>query len=170
MYCPACGHANAPGNDTCGNCMLSLAHLNEPALHDRVERSLATEAVAVLNPPEPVTVTGDADLGLAIRQMVERNVGAVLVVDAGGTLAGVLTERDFLRRVAGLSQLPSLRVCDFMTRTPETVTPTDTLAFALGKMDAGGYRHLPVVDGGRPIGMISVRDILRHVSQICQNG
>ena len=57
-----------------------------------------------------------------------------------------------------------------LTRDPEAVSPNDTLAFALGKMDAGGYRHLPVVSGGRPIGVISVRDILRHVTLLCRKG
>jgi CBS domain-containing protein len=56
-----------------------------------------------------------------------------------------------------------------MTRDPETVTPADTLAFALGKMDAGGYRHLPVVAGGRPVGVVSVRDVLRHVTRTSQS-
>ncbi|MDB5312899.1 MAG: hypothetical protein JWO38_7101 [Gemmataceae bacterium] len=167
MYCPACGHQNNPGSDACGNCMLSLAHLDEPAPHDRVERSLMTEPVAVLAPREPVTVPADADLGRAIRQMIDRGVGAVLVVGPDGGLAGILTERDFLSKVAGHPGFASLPVRDFMTPGPETVSPADTLAFALGKMDAGGYRHLPVVEGGRPVGVVSVRDILRHVTKLC---
>jgi len=57
-----------------------------------------------------------------------------------------------------------------MTPNPETVTSGDTLAFALGKMDAGGYRHLPVVAGGKPVGVISVRDVLRHVTDVCPEG
>ncbi len=57
-----------------------------------------------------------------------------------------------------------------MTPNPETVAPADVLAFALGKMDAGGYRHLPVVDAGRPVGVISVRDILRHLTAVCPDG
>lgn len=170
MYCPACGHHNKPGTDTCGNCMLPLAHLDAPGLHDRVERSLMTDPVAVLKPREPVTVPTDADLGLAIRQMIDRGVGAVLVVGPAGELAGILTERDCLAKVAGQPGYAALPVRDFMTPGPESVAPTDTLAFALGKMDAGGYRHLPVVEGGRPVGVISVRDILRHVTHLCQKG
>ena len=84
MYCPACGHPNPPGSDECGNCRLSLAHLDEPALHDRVERSLMTDPVTVLGPREPVTVAADANLGQAIRQMIDRVKPACeLEVDGG---------------------------------------------------------------------------------------
>jgi CBS domain-containing protein len=55
-----------------------------------------------------------------------------------------------------------------MTLNPETVSPDDTLAFALHKMDVGGYRHLPVVEGGRPVGIISVRDVIRHITRLCK--
>lgn len=170
MYCPACGHQNEPGCDACANCMLSLSHLGESAPHDRVERSLTAESVAALNPRAPVTVPHHADLGSAIRLMIDRGVGAVLVVERTGALVGILTERDFLTKVAGQPGYAALPVREFMTRDPETVEPADTLAFALGKMDSGGYRHLPVVENDRPIGVISVRDILRHVTFLCQNG
>lgn len=170
MYCPACGHQNKPGNDACSNCMLSLAHLSAPALNDRVEQSLSTEPVAVLQPREPVTVSVTENLGAAIRVMIDRGVGAVLVTEPSGKLAGILTERDFLTKVAGQPSFTARGVRDFMTRDPESVAPTDTLAYALGKMDAGGYRHLPVVEGEMPIGVISVRDILRHVTVLCRKG
>ncbi len=55
-----------------------------------------------------------------------------------------------------------------MTSNPETVGPTDSLAFALHKMDCGGYRHLPVVKDGQPLGVISVRDMLRHITGLCR--
>src|SRR4051812_26473839 len=139
MYCPACGHRNKAGCDTCDNCMLALAHLDNPSGHDRVERDLMTSPVTVLTPREPVTVPLDADLGHAIRLMIDRGVGAVLVVGPAGELAGILTERDFLAKVAGEPGFADRPVRDLMTVRPETVAPTDTLAFALGKMDAGGY-------------------------------
>ena len=47
------------------------------------------------------------------------------------------------------------------------MTATDKLAFALLKMDVGGYRHLPVVKDGKPAGVISVRDLLRHITRLC---
>ena len=170
MYCPACGHQNKPGSDACANCMLSLAHLNAPAQSDRVEQNLSSEPVSVLVPREPVTVLVTEKLGAAIRVMIDRGVGAVLVTEPSGKLAGILTERDFLTKVAGEPSYTALSVRDFMTRDPESVAPSDTLAFALGKMDGGGYRHLPVVEGERPIGVISVRDILRYVTILCRKG
>jgi CBS domain-containing protein len=54
-----------------------------------------------------------------------------------------------------------------MTPKPETVAPSDILAVALGRMDTGGYRHMPVVENGRPVGVISVRDVLRHLTAFC---
>jgi len=150
--------------------MLPLVHLDEPALHDRVQRNLMTEPVAVLCPREPVTVEVEANLGEAVRQMISERVGAVLVTGREGVLVGILTERDFLTKIAGQPGFGSLAVRDFMTPGPETVAPTDSLAFALGKMDAGGYRHLPVVADGKPVGVVSVRDILRHITRVCKNG
>lgn len=170
MYCPACGHLNLPGNDVCEQCLVSLAHVDGPVPLDRVERGLMSVSVAGLSPREPVTVPVSTDLGQAIREMTDRKVGAVLVIDPAGELVGILTERDFLCKVAGQPGFEALPIRDFMTPTPETVAPTDTLAFALGKMDAGGYRHLPVVADGKPVGVISVRDILRHVTRLCQDG
>jgi len=149
--------------------MLALAHLAAQAHHDRVEENLSTEPVASLRPRKPVTVLLNSNLGVAIRTMIDSAVGAVLVVEENGKLAGILTERDFLTKVAGQPSYASLGVREFMTRDPESVGPGDTLAFALGKMDAGGYRHLPVVHEDRPIGVISVRDILRHVTHLCRN-
>ena len=90
-------------------------------------------------------------------------------MDAADQLLGILSERDLLTRVASpevdYSDAP---VSDFMTPDPETVGPNDTLAFALHKMDCGGYRHLPVLKDGQPLGMISVRDMLRHITRLCK--
>ena len=120
-------------------------------------------------PRPPVTVPVAAPLADAMARMIDLSVGAVLVTDGAGKLVGILTERDFLLKVAGQSGFEALPVARFMTPDPETVTPADTLAFALGKMDAGGYRHLPVVENGRPVGVISVRDILRHITGLCHD-
>lgn len=95
----------------------------------------------------------------AAHRMVDRRVGAILVLD-GERLAGILTERDVLRAV-GTGYDPASRVSDWMTRNPETIEPGDTIDDALGLMNHGGFRHLPVTEGERLVGIISVRDLLR---------
>jgi CBS domain-containing protein len=91
-------------------------------------------------------------------RMVERNVGAVLVVE-GGRLRGIMTERDLMRAVArGLSD--TVTVADCMTADPETIAPDDTIEHAGVLMIHGGFRHLPVVDGDEIVGVLSIRDLV----------
>ncbi len=92
------------------------------------------------------------------QRMVERNVGAVLVV-ADGRLRGIMTERDLMRAVArGLTD--DLTVADCMTADPDTIAPDDTIDHAGVLMIHGGFRHLPVVDGDEILGMLSIRDLV----------
>lgn len=171
MRCPSCGHQNLPGADLCVRCETSLTPLDLPAPFDKIEGSLMSDPVSVLGPKTPVTVPSDAALADAVGRMIDRGVGAVLVTGADGKLVGILTERDFLTKVAGQPGFPTRRVAEFMTPDPETVRPTDPLAFALFKMDSGSYRHLPVVDtDGLAVGVVSVRDVLRHVTRLCKDG
>lgn len=170
MICPVCGEPNFPGEDHCVCCVFDLASVDLPFSNNQVEGSLIADPVSVLEPRRPVTVLASAPLSEAIGAMIAEQVGAVLVVNQTGKLIGILTERDFLTRVAGSPGYTVLPVRQFMTRDPEAVTPTDPLAFALAKMDLGGFRHLPVTDNGRPVGVISVRDILRHVMRVCNDG
>ena len=92
--------------------------------------------------------------------MKQRNVGAMMVVDEG-KLVGMFTERDALFRVlaAGLDGAVT-PLSAVMTANPRTITPERSFAHALGFMREGDFRILPVVEDGRPIGMISVRDAL----------
>lgn len=108
---------------------------------------------------ELLTVSEDATLAEAATKMVARGVGAVLVVE-GDRLAGILTERDILRAV-GTAHAPTERVGEWMTRYPETIEPDDTTEHAAVLMLHGGYRHLPVVDSGRLVGILSIRDLIR---------
>ena len=168
MICPNCGYDNLPGSEECGSCQQDLTQLDRPTAYNRVERSLMEDAVAVLQPRQPVTVRPDTTVREAIQIMLGRDLGALLVVGPDGGLLGIFSERDLLTKVAGMHEpYAELPVREFMTPNPETVTATDTLAFALHKMDVGGYRHLPVVADGRPVGILSVRDLVRHLTRIC---
>jgi len=108
-----------------------------------------------------LTVTAATAVGAAAKEMDERGVGAVLVL-ANGRLEGVFTERDVLRAVAR-GQVEGATVGDFMTPHPETIEPDDTTEHAAVLMIHGGFRHLPVVDGGSVVGILSIRDLMRAV-------
>lgn len=172
MICPRCGCDNVPGTDTCARCQLDLAPLDAPCATDRVQTSLTEDPVGRLRPAAPVTVPATATLGEAMAVMVEHHVGSVLAIDAAGRLVGILSERDLLMRVAGLypESYRELPVSGFMTPEPVTVRADDSLARALHKMDLGGYRHLPVVHDGKPVGVVSVRDLMRHITRLCRSG
>lgn len=106
-----------------------------------------------------LTIEPDARLGEAAKRMVERGVGAVLILE-GERLIGILTERDVLRAVAsGWNETAS--VADWMTRHPETIEPSDSTDHAAALMIHGGFRHLPVVEEGRVVGIVSIRDVMR---------
>jgi CBS domain-containing protein len=105
-----------------------------------------------------------------MQTMLTRNIGALLIVADSGKLLGIFSERDLLTKVAGTEANYATRpVREYMTPNPVTVKQTDSLGFALHKMDVGGYRHLPVIKDGQVLGMISVRDMLRHITQLCKD-
>jgi len=170
MICPNCSFDNVPGSEVCANCQNDLTQLDQPVAHDRVERSLMHDPVAVLRPRPAVTLGAGATVGEAVRAMLANDIGALPVVDDKGALLGIFSERDLLTKVAGEADYTARPVREVMTPDPESVRETDTLAFALHKMDIGGYRHLPVVREGRVVGMVSVRDLLRHITRLCKSG
>jgi CBS domain-containing protein len=169
VKCPWCDHDNLPGSDECGDCLLDLTQFDRAVAQDRVERSLMGDPVHVLLPRPPITLPAHATVGDAIDVMLQADIGAVLVVDGAGALAGIFSERDLLMKVAGVCDDYATRpVSEFMTRRPETVRASDPLAFALHKMDCGDYRHLPVMQDGRLVGVVSVRDMLEHITSLCK--
>ncbi|MGN6379220.1 MAG: CBS domain-containing protein [Gaiellales bacterium] len=93
----------------------------------------------------------------AARRMAERRVGAILVMD-GDRLAGIMTERDVLRAV-GAGRIDGT-VGDWMTRDPITVDSHATHGEAAMMMIHGGFRHVPIVDSGKLVGIVSIRDLL----------
>jgi len=117
--------------------------------------------VADLMAGDLLTVEANAPLADAVRSMDDRRVGAVLVLE-GERLVGVFTERDVLRAVAhGLTH--EATVGEWMTHGPETIEPDATAEHAAVLMIHGGFRHLPVVDEGRVVGILSIRDLMRSV-------
>lgn len=105
------------------------------------------------------------DVRSVVKMMAEKNIGAVAVLD-GDALAGMFTERDLMTRVIARDLDPATTtISTVMTRDLATASPEDGIADCLQKMHALNCRHLPVVAGGKLIGMISLRDLLQMDNQ-----
>jgi CBS domain-containing protein len=114
----------------------------------------------------PVVVVAPEDtLGEAAERMAEQGVGSSIVLDAG-RLIGILTERDLLKAVAGRVHTSEARVREWMTGDPVTASESTSVDEAMRTMLEQGFRHLPVVEGGRTIGVVSLRELMRAEMQI----
>jgi CBS domain-containing protein len=162
--CPDCGHENIDGADECEKCSQSLSSLSKPRPTTPVERSVMKDRVESLVPREPLLVAPDTPVQRVLQQLVARSIGCAVIV-ADREVVGIFTERDALDRLnVDAAELGAQPVSAFMTSPVQTVGLDDRVAFALHKMDLGGYRHLPVTSEGRIIGYISVRNILNHLT------
>ena len=143
-----------------------LAMYEEAGEHEK--RSLDNDAllrpISDLDyPTSPATVTKDQSLGEAIELLAERRTGAVLVTQ-GERLVGIFAERDLLLRKLWKGDKLDRPVSEFMTPDPDTLTPDDTIAFALNRMVEGGYRNVPLIDPGKKlVGLLAMRDVMAHV-------
>jgi CBS domain-containing protein len=97
-----------------------------------------------------------------VRYMVERNIGAVAVI-SDEKLVGIFSERDLMKRVVGEGRDPSnTSVRDVMTSDPLVVSPNERITDCMRLMKENSFRHLPVCDGRKLIGLISLRDLILH--------
>lgn len=112
-----------------------------------------------------VTAASDETVSRAVGSMVKNGVGAVLVLD-GGALRGILSERDVVERVVGEGKDPSTtRVGDVATAQPVTVDVDTPLRECAEILRSKGFRHLPVLRGGRPEGILSSRDFFAFIAE-----
>jgi len=120
--------------------------------------------ISQLEPREPVYVRADSPVKEAIGQMQANRIGCVLVCD-DQALVGIFTERDVVMRVLSKGlDVETTDVGEVMTGNPDCLSPEDTIAFALNRMSVGSFRHIPLTDGtGRAVGIISVKDVFRHL-------
>jgi CBS domain-containing protein len=117
--------------------------------------------VAELMTKEVVTVDPADTIGETAEKMIDARIGAVLVSDFGSVI-GILTERDVLRAVAHRTHSSEARVRQWMTREVVTVPPSMDADEAARTMLERNFRHLPVLDDGRPVGIVSMRDLARE--------
>jgi CBS domain-containing protein len=112
-----------------------------------------------------VSVAPEDTLGEAAERMAEQGVGSSVVLDSG-RLIGILTERDLLAAVAGRVHTSEARVREWMTVDPVTATEETSADEAMRTMLGHGFRHLPVVEGGRTVGVVSLRELMRAAMQV----
>lgn len=109
---------------------------------------------------EFITVAPEDTLGEVAERMVEEKKGGAVVVMDYGRMIGILTERDLLRAIAYRVHTSEARVREWMTEDPITVPPETTLDEASQLMLDKNFRHLPVVEGGRVVGVVSLRRVV----------
>lgn len=127
-----------------------------------IQLNLSTETVTQAHPREPLCVEPQVSVGEVFRQLRDGRYGSVLIC-RGETLLGIFTERDALRLMASRAVLDQ-PIENVMTREPMTLQADDTVATAITRMAAGGYRRLPIVDEqGRPQGLLRVAGIMRYL-------
>ena len=129
-------------------------------LHDSVDRILRQKG------SEVYSISADATVFEALEMLEERNVGALLVM-AGDTLAGLLSERDYVRKVKlkGHSST-DLKVSEIMSTPVVTVPPTATVDECMRCMTNKRCRHLPVVDEGKLVGVVSIGDLVNWIMTV----
>jgi CBS domain-containing protein len=130
----------------------------------RLGEAILGAAIDELEPQPAVTIAAAATVRQAIELMQSRGIGAVLVTDERGHVAGIFTERDVLRRVALSGGELESPVAALMTPSPECLGLQDGVAFALNRMIVGGFRHVPIVDDeGAPVAVLSLREVVAFV-------
>ena len=114
---------------------------------------------------EVLRIDADASVLDAVKQMVEANIGSLLVTKDGET-AGIVTERDYLRRVAHEGQTDEeVTVEEIMSSPLIVVTPETTIDECMALMTDRRIRHVPVVDGGEVVGIVSIGDVVKFKSK-----
>jgi CBS domain-containing protein len=165
MTCPDCGHDNIDGLDSCEHCGQDLRSIDIPGPKTTLRGRIMQTPLRDLDPPPALAVTPENPVAGVIRLMQKERQGSAVVID-GGRIIGIFTERDALNRLTGRSlDLEKVAVREVMTPNPKILREDDTLAFALHWMAVGSYRHIPIVHEGQAPRFISVRGILRYLSE-----
>ena len=112
---------------------------------------------------EVFTIEPNASLAAAVRLLAEKRIGAALILDADRRITGIISERDIVRALAerGASVLDE-PVSQMMTRKVKTCSQSEQVCSIMERMTAGKFRHVPVVDQGRLVGVISIGDAVKH--------
>jgi CBS domain-containing protein len=166
MDCPYCDIEVIEGADHCQECGLPIDEKSLPEPASAVELAILTDRVSLFEGRRPLLIPPTMPVREAIKLLALNNIGCMLVVEKT-ELAGIFTERDVLQKVGDqLATLGDKPVRQFMTASVQSLPTTAKVAFALHRMDVGGYRHVPIVnEHNRPVGIFSIREMLRYLTR-----
>jgi len=168
--CPSCGAKNLEGADECCNCGADLRTVDLPKPASSIEQSVMHLPLTALELTKVHTLSPDDTVETAVQTLRRQQVDLLEVVE-NGRLIGVLSVRDIATRVGpDYKKKLAMPVREFMTPRPETLPPDAAVSFALNKMDVGGYRHVPVVQDGRMVGVVPSGDVIRHLVKNSRRG
>jgi CBS domain-containing protein len=145
-----------------------MDHLEDDDELQEIRGAFLNDTIAALEPAEPICLPETARVAEAIARMLERRQAGVLIVDDGGRLTGIFTERDVLTRVAGAARdATRTALHEVMTPNPEALSVTDRIAYAVHSMSVAGYRTVPLVDADHhPVGVVTVSDVIRWLAHL----
>lgn len=136
---------------------------------DRTPKFLSSETfqlpISELKRTKVYVLSLSATIADAIHIMVNRNLGSVVIVDNATKVAGIVTERDILRKVTGKIDHPDqISITEIMTNDPLCLREDDMIAYVMNNMHVGGYRHIPIVnEKNQPIAMVSIKDVMGFI-------
>jgi len=124
---------------------------------------MTVKTILSLKGGDVATIAPSANLAIAAKVLAERRIGALVVMDAPDRVAGMLSERDIVRALAerGAAALDE-RLDRAMTRSVVTCTQATTVSEIMKRMTAGRFRHVPVVELGRLVGIVSIGDVVKY--------
>ena len=126
-----------------------------------------SEVVAGKASQDIVTIKPEATVRELVALLAEHNIGAAVVSGDGSSVSGIVSERDVVRQLNGNDQALSASVADIMTTNVRTCEPTSSLDEVRRVMTDGRFRHLPVVEDGRLVGVVSIGDIVKaHIAEV----
>ena len=164
IRCPSCGHPNYAGEDACEECGADLRTLDVPQDAIDFHGRLLGEHLDALGIELPPTVITGTSARAAIARMKDDGLECLLVVD-GERLRGIVTYQDAILKVPG-GTFEGMVVDALMTPDPVVLRHDDTTAIALHKMAVGGFRHIPIVEDGRVVGLIRARNLFGHLLEV----
>ena len=133
----------------------------------RPESGMIVKTILAAKGGEVVSIEPTADLVAAAKLLTTRRIGVLVVVDAGGRLVGMLSERDIMRVLAeSAGAALQLSVAQVMTRNVSTCGLNDTVSSILKRMTTGKFRHMPVLDNDLLVGLVSIGDIGKQQMEI----